>query len=351
MQRRIWISFASFAVITRLVVGCGEPPLDDLHRPPREPEAGGAVAVPSGVRAKGGSAGMKSTGGRAATAAAPRDGTAAMPAADAGEWGGGQGGDASIEPVPAPPTSSGGRPAAASGGRAATGGKADTGGVAESTGGAAATGGAAEVTGGSDGSGGAPASGGMTALPETGGTATGGQGTGGSEPSPPSRALWFSEYVEGPEGTRKALEISTLEATTLRGCRVDTYSNGSSKASSKLALDADITPEAPWVLCSKELVELGATCSDQVGLNFNGDDAVALVCDDERIIDVIGHVGEPPPDKYWGTPELKTADMTLRRVCSVTHGDPLADDVFEPSLEWEAAGPDALDGLGSHCLE
>ncbi len=348
MQQRIWISLVSFGVATRVIVGCGEPALDELNRPPPTPEAGGAFAVPSGIRARGGGAGVKATGGRAPTASAPRGGTAATDAAAAGEAS--DGGEPSAEPS----SVTGGRAEAATGGRAATGGKpATTGGAAEASGGSLPTGGVPEITGGnaaSGGSGGTSASGGETALPETGGTSTGGQGTGGSEPAPPSRALWFSEYVEGSSGLRKALEISTLESTTLRGCRVETYSNGSATASSKLELDAEVAPGVPWVLCTKELVELGAACSDQVGLNFNGDDAVALVCEN-GFIDVIGHIGQPAPDKYWGTAELKTADMTLRRACSVTEGDPLADDVFDPSLEWEALPSDALSGLGTHCLE
>jgi hypothetical protein len=347
MQQRIWISLVSFGVVTRVIVGCGEPALDELNRPPPSPEAGGAFAVASGSRAKGGSAGTKATGGRAPTVPAPRGGTAAMNAAAAGEAGDGG------EPSAPPSSVTGGRAETATGGRMATGGKpASTGGAAEASGGSESAGGAAEITGGSaasGGSGGASASGGETQVAETGGTSTGGQGTGGSEPAPLSRALWFSEYVEGSSGNRKALEISTLEPTTLRGCRVEIYSNGSATASSK-ALEGEVFPGAPWVLCTKELVELGAACSAQVALNFNGDDAVALACED-GIIDVIGQIGEPRPGAYWGTAELKTADMTLRRLCSVSAGDPIAGDAFDPSLEWEALSSEALDGLGNHCLE
>ncbi len=355
MRKRVWVSLVGFGVVTRFVVSCGEPPLDELTRRPPEYEAGGAVAVPSGIRAKGGGAGMTSTGGRATTAAAPRGGSPALPVAAAGESG--DGGEPTMEPTPVLAMGgSGGRAAISTGGRVATGGKASTGGAAAATGGVAPTGGTPEITGGHADSGGATASGGTPPLPQTGGTSTGGQGTGGqgtggAEPVAPSRAIWFTEYVEGAMGTRKALEISTLEATTLLGCRVDVYSNGSVVKSSDTALDANIAPGSPWVLCSKELVgELGAVCSEQAGLNFNGDDAIVLVCDDQ-IVDSIGRVGEAPGPKYWGSPELKTADMVLRRTCSITHGDALVGDDFDPSLEWEALTPDALDGLGNHCLE
>jgi len=352
MRKRVWISLVGFGVATRVIVGCGEPPLDDLTRPLPGSDAGGTVAVPSGIRAKGGSAGTKSTGGRAPVTSMPRGGTPAAPAGEAGD-----GGEAIVEPPPSSTGGSGGRAGAATGGRVATGGKPTTGGAAANTGGAAPTGGATEISGGSDGSGGASSSGGAAPLPETGGTWTGGQGTGGNSQGtgggaqePPSRAIWFTEYVEGASGTRKALEISTLEETTLVGCRVDIYSNGSREISSSSDLDSRISPESPWVLCTKELVgELGAVCSEQVGLNFNGDDALTLVCEGQ-IVDSIGTVGEVRDPKYWGTPELKTADMILRRVCSVTQGDPIATDAFDPAIEWEAVAPDALDGLGRHCL-
>jgi hypothetical protein len=354
MHNRVWISLVGIGVATRVIVGCGEPPLDDLTRPLPGSDAGGTVAVPSGIRAKGGGAGTKSTGGGAPVASVPRGG---MPAAPAGEAG--DGGEAIAEPPPSSMGGSGGRAGAATGGRLASGGKASTGGAAANTGGAAPTGGATEISGGSDGSGGASSGGGATPLPETGGTSTGGQGTGGGAqgtgggaPEPPSRAIWFTEYVEGASGTRKALEISTLEETTLLGCRVDVYSNGSPTPSKSggAVLDASISPGSPWVLCTQEIVDTGAVCSEKVGLNFNGDDAITLVCENQ-IVDSIGTVGEVRNPKYWGTPELKTADTTLRRVCSVTEGDPIADDAFDPAVEWEAVTPDAFDGLGSHCRE
>lgn len=356
MSKRVWISLVSVGVATQTIVSCGEPPFDDLTRPVPGSDAGGAVAVPSGIRAKGGNA-TKSTGGRAATTSMSRGGAPSSNAAAGGEIG--DGGAAIAEAPPSPALGgSGGRAAAATGGRAATGGKAATGGVTATSGGSTPTGGTSEPTdgGGGSGNGGATASGGVAPFPATGGTQaggheTGGQGTGGSEPAAPSRALWFTEYVEGAAGTRKALEISTLEETTLLGCQIETYSNGATTGPRVTALDASISPQSPWVLCTKELVELPLpACSQQVGLNFNGDDAITLVCEGQ-LIDSIGQIGALPEPKYWGTPELKTADMVLRRACSVTRGDPIAEDAFDPSLEWEAFAPDALDGLGSHCLE
>lgn len=82
-------------------------------------------------------------------------------------------------------------------------------------------------------------------------------------------------------------------------------------------------------------------------MSFNGNDAQVLKCG-ANVIDVIGQLG-PAPSDYWGSPPNTTQDHTLRRKCSITHGDTNSGDVFDPSLEWDAFGADDLTDLGKHC--
>jgi hypothetical protein len=60
---------------------------------------------------------------------------------------------------------------------------------------------------------------------------------------------------------------------------------------------------------------------------------------------VIGQIGVDP-GTAWGVGTVTTLDHTLRRKCSVTHGDDSGLNAFDPSLEWEAFPADTWSGLG-----
>jgi hypothetical protein len=157
--------------------------------------------------------------------------------------------------------------------------------------------------------------------------------------------LWFSEYVEG-SSSNKALEITAPARTLLDGCRVNTYFNGKSEVTVVATLSGVLEAGQVLTLCTSSLKEkLGATCSQVGNLTFNGDDVVTLSCDG-AILDVIGQVGVDPGDA-WGSDASTTADHTLRRHCTVTSGDALGSDPFDPSTEWQAFPVDTFDGLGA----
>jgi len=163
--------------------------------------------------------------------------------------------------------------------------------------------------------------------------------------SDPPAALFFSEYIEG-SSSNKALEITAPQTAVLDGCKVGAYFNGKSEASVIAILSGSIQAGRVLTLCTSALkARLGSVC-DQVGnLTFNGNDALAISCAG-KILDVIGEVGVDP-GTAWGSGETTTADHTLRRKCSVTVGDPVGLDAFEPSLEWQAFPADTFSGLGS----
>jgi hypothetical protein len=174
------------------------------------------------------------------------------------------------------------------------------------------------------------------------GRAGGGAGGAASGAGATVHALSFSEYVEG-SSSYKALEILASEASTLAGCRLVTYFNGSASGSG-IALDGALAQGAVTTLCSTALAALlGAPCARATNLTFNGDDAVALECDG-ALLDVIGQIGVDPGDA-WGEASASTLNQTLRRRCG-TATDANGSDAFVPSRDWVALPSDTFEGLG-----
>ena len=66
---------------------------------------------------------------------------------------------------------------------------------------------------------------------------------------------------------------------------------------------------------------------------------------DSDTLDVIGQVGYNPGTS-WNENGVSTYDATLRRKHGITHGDSVASDVFDPSMEWDAYPKDDFGDLG-----
>jgi hypothetical protein len=160
--------------------------------------------------------------------------------------------------------------------------------------------------------------------------------------------LFFSEYLEG-SSNNKAVELYNASNVTidLDPCAIAIYSNGSATASATINLPAfDLAPGATYVVCHSSAVA-GITDRCQLtsgSLGFNGNDAVALVCNGIRI-DVFGEIGFDP-GSAWGSGATSTLDRTLRRMTSVSFGDPDGSDDFFPEREWLGYDRDTFTGLG-----
>ena len=174
-------------------------------------------------------------------------------------------------------------------------------------------------------------------------------------PAPPVLGgVFFSEYLEG-SGLNKAVEIYNggADAIDLNTCEVHIFANGNAEPNARIALgDGPLNFEAgeTYALCNGRAdAELIEQCDQLSGsVSFNGDDAVALVCD-EVIVDVIGQIGVDPGDAWEGG-GISTADQTLRRDCDITSGDPDGDDAFDPSIQWTSVDRDTFINIGSHCV-
>ena len=163
--------------------------------------------------------------------------------------------------------------------------------------------------------------------------------------------LFFSEYVEG-SGNSKALEI--YNGT---GASVDLAANGYSvfisfnggTSTRSIALTGSVADRDVYVLAQATADPLVLAQADQRDSStswYNGDDFVALRKGGVTV-DSIGQLA-PDPGTEWGTGATSTADNTLRRKLTVTAGDTVETDAFDPSLEWEGFAQNTFDGLGSH---
>jgi|GEM_PF-6664341 len=172
----------------------------------------------------------------------------------------------------------------------------------------------------------------------------------GSIPSTGSaQCLIISEYVEGT-ANNKALEIRNLSPAAIdlaaRGGRILIYANGAASATATVDLTGVIPPGSVHVVAHAGAGAQLAPLADELhsSLAFNGDDAIELVLDG-LTMDVIGQIGVDP-GVAWGTLPVTTMDLTLRRKETVTRGDVVGSDPFDPVTEWDAYPLDTFHDLG-----
>jgi hypothetical protein len=165
--------------------------------------------------------------------------------------------------------------------------------------------------------------------------------------------LFFSEYIEGTSNN-KALEIfnGTGAAVNLSAgsYQVQIFSNGSTTPSATISLTGTVANNDVFVLSHSSASATILAQADQTAgnVNFNGDDAVALL-KGSAMIDVIGQIGTDPGTE-WGTGLTSTADNTLLRKGNIQAGDANGSDAFDPSIEWNGLATDTFTDLGSHTL-
>jgi len=168
-----------------------------------------------------------------------------------------------------------------------------------------------------------------------------------------SNSLFFSEYIEG-SGENKVLEIfnKTGESIDLsaENYEIQIFSNGNNSPNYTISLSGIITHEDVVVIANSnaEPAVLSLANLTSGSINFNGNDAIALVRGSE-IVDVIGQIGFDPGEA-WGSGDVTTANNTLRRKSSIGIGDSDGSDEFDPAEEWNGFPLDTFDGLGSHIV-
>ncbi|HWN20385.1 MAG TPA: ExeM/NucH family extracellular endonuclease [Gaiellaceae bacterium] len=177
-------------------------------------------------------------------------------------------------------------------------------------------------------------------------------GAGGANAA--STELYFSEYIEG-SSNNKALEIYNGTGAPIdlaaNGYSVQMCFNGATTCSLTINLTGTVASGDVFVLAQSAASAAILAQADQTNGSgwFNGDDAVALR-KGTTVIDSFGVRGVDPGTE-WGSGLTSTADNTLRRQSSITAGDPIDDDAFDPAAEWDGFATDTFDGLGTHTTD
>ncbi|CAG0953951.1 partial Large cysteine-rich periplasmic protein OmcB, serovar C, partial [Gammaproteobacteria bacterium] len=165
--------------------------------------------------------------------------------------------------------------------------------------------------------------------------------------------LFFSEYIEG-SSNNKALEIyngTGADITFTSNYTVGLFSNGGTTVGNVAVLSGTLAAGDVYVIVN---ASANITISAQADLTstvtfYNGDDALALY-HNGVIIDAFGQIGFDPGTE-WGTGLTSTLDNTLVRKSSITAGDPISNDVFSPTVEWDGFANDTFIYLGSHTMD
>lgn len=157
--------------------------------------------------------------------------------------------------------------------------------------------------------------------------------------------LYFSEYIEG-SSNNKALEIynPTNSAVNLSDYRLHKSVNGGSSVS-EFKLNGNVAAGDVYVLVYNQADSVLKLKGDTLTsfINFNGDDAVALLHLNDTI-DVIGQIGTDPGN-FWPVGTGSTADHTLVRNYYTYEGNT---NWASAVNSWDVYAVDMFDSLGMH---
>lgn len=164
--------------------------------------------------------------------------------------------------------------------------------------------------------------------------------------------LFISEYQEG-SSFNKVIEIynPTTGTIDLSHYRLLVFFNGSDSAQSSLTLGGSLPSEGVWVACHSSAdssVKEIADTSNSFVINWNGDDAIALVnTATGDTIDLIGQIGIDPGD-FWTVNGGSTQNHTLVRNSDVQEG---TTDWNISSMQWTVYDQNDFSYLGAHAMD
>lgn len=164
-------------------------------------------------------------------------------------------------------------------------------------------------------------------------------------------SLFISEYIEGSVNN-KCIEIFNPSTAAVdlaaEGYALLFFFNGLEIIGSNIPLTGTIGPGQTYVLCDDDSEACFLDLADQTSNQnfFNGNDAIKLI-NNERVIDLIGNIGEDPGTE-WSDASCGTQNVTMIRNPSVERGNPSCSDSFLPSNEWTCEAQNYNLDLGKH---
>jgi len=164
--------------------------------------------------------------------------------------------------------------------------------------------------------------------------------------------LFFSCYLEG-SSYNKAVSIynGTGSSVDLSLYTLALYSNGAATPSSSMPLSGTLANGGVYVVShasANATILAMADATNSGVINFNGDDAIALL-KSGSYVDAIGQVGTDPGTE-WGTGLISTVDNTIKRNPEVIAGRTAATSAWDPSLDWTGYAVDTTAGLDTHTM-
>ncbi|MEJ6794887.1 MAG: lamin tail domain-containing protein [Flavobacteriales bacterium] len=195
--------------------------------------------------------------------------------------------------------------------------------------------------------------------------------------------LFFSEYVEGPNNDN-GLEIfnPTTETISLTGYSINRYSNGSLSVTDRFDLTGEITPGQAIAIGNGQLdsiyLEPQGYWSQAVSTEFydacqmhgtgiypspfyfNGDDAITLEKDNEKV-DIFGKIGQDPGAGWTDNSDAGFTDanggdwlskrQTLIRKSTILKGVTSSPIVFDVMSQWDTLPDATYTELGAHVCD
>ena len=179
-----------------------------------------------------------------------------------------------------------------------------------------------------------------------------------SESSEAAKDLFISEYVMG-RSYNKYLEIynGTGKAVDLSDYKIELYVNGQTNPTRPQVLEGLLNDGEVIVLRHPKANLYNGDAFETTTLNFNGNDAIALInISTDAFVDIFGRIGEDPGTGGWlgsFVDYIVTKDRTLVRKPSVRAGVTKNPKKGFPTLEteWVSYPIDTSKYLGNHTMD
>lgn len=166
--------------------------------------------------------------------------------------------------------------------------------------------------------------------------------------------LFISEYIEG-SSNNKYIEIfnGTGADVNLSDYQLILYPNGGTSANPSTTLSGTLANNSVIVYKNSGAaltLPAGVTATTNASVNYNGDDAIALLkISTGKYVDIFGRIGEDP-GANWASATNSTVDKTLVRKSTVTGGVTENPASGFPTLEteWTQYDMNTVSYLGAH---